>query len=96
MMRKYHVRFGGGRLEKEPAGYLVSRLPYGFYPTPHQICEFMTRMTFGEGVDHRKETVLDPCVGTGRFLLHAGNHSLRLYGMDIGATRSHLSICCAC
>jgi len=27
MMRKYHVRFGGGRLEKGPSGYLVSRLP---------------------------------------------------------------------
>jgi hypothetical protein len=27
MMRKYHVRFGGGRLEKEPQGHLVSRLP---------------------------------------------------------------------
>ena len=27
MMRKYHVRFGGGRLEKEPKGHLVSRLP---------------------------------------------------------------------
>ena len=26
-MRKYHVRFGGGRLEKEPKGHLVSRLP---------------------------------------------------------------------
>ena len=28
MMRKYHVRFGGGRLEKEPKRHLVSRLPY--------------------------------------------------------------------
>jgi hypothetical protein len=28
MMRKYHVRFGGGRLEKESQGHLVSRLPY--------------------------------------------------------------------
>lgn len=26
-MRKYHVRFGGGRLKKEPQGHLVSRLP---------------------------------------------------------------------
>ena len=26
-MRKYHVWFGGGRLEKEPQGHLVSRLP---------------------------------------------------------------------
>ena len=28
MTRKCHVRFGGGRLEKEPQGHLVSRLPY--------------------------------------------------------------------
>ena len=27
MMGNYHVRFGGGRLEKEPQGHLVSRLP---------------------------------------------------------------------
>ena len=26
-MRKYHVRFGGGWLEKEPQGHLASRLP---------------------------------------------------------------------
>jgi hypothetical protein len=36
--------------------------------------------------DVRIETVLDPCVGTGRMLLHASNHSLRLYGMDIDPT----------
>lgn len=28
MTRKCHVRFGGGLLEKEPQGYLVSSLPY--------------------------------------------------------------------
>ncbi len=27
MMRKYHVRFGGGRLEKGLKGHLASRLP---------------------------------------------------------------------
>ncbi len=27
-MGNYHVRFGGGRMEKEPQGHLVSRLPY--------------------------------------------------------------------
>jgi hypothetical protein len=27
MRRKSQVRFGGGRLEKEPHGHLVSRLP---------------------------------------------------------------------
>ena len=27
MMRKYPVRFGGGRSEKEPQGHLAGRLP---------------------------------------------------------------------
>ena len=59
----------------------------GFYPTPHTVAEFMTRMTMagsdGDERDTRTLTVCDPCVGTGRLLLHASNHSLRLYGMDI-------------
>jgi hypothetical protein len=31
----------------------------------------------------RLQTVLDPCVGTGRMLLHASNFSYCLYGCDI-------------
>lgn len=58
----------------------------GFYPTPHTICDFMVQMACDGKRDVRTETVLDPCVGTGRFLLYASNHSLRLYGMDIDAT----------
>lgn len=58
----------------------------GFYPTPHTLCEAMTRMLLDEQSDHRRETVCDPCVGTGRMLLHASNSSLRLYGMDIDPT----------
>lgn len=58
----------------------------GFYPTPHTICDFMVQMVCDGKRDMRTETVLDPCVGTGRFLLYASNHSLRLYGMDIDAT----------
>lgn len=57
--------------------------PAGFYPTPHNICEMMVRMTFDEGADYRAKTVCDPAVGTGRMLLHASNYSLRLYGQDI-------------
>jgi hypothetical protein len=59
--------------------------PSGFYPTPHSVCELMTRTTFG-GDDARKLTVCDPCVGTGRMLLHASNRSVNLYGMDIDWT----------
>ncbi len=57
----------------------------GFFPTPHHVAELMTQMTMPEGVDCRVQTVCDPCVGTGRLLLHASNHSLRLYGQDIDA-----------
>jgi hypothetical protein len=62
-----------------------SRNPLGFYPTPHALVEMMVQMNLGEG-DHRRATVCDPCVGTGRMLLHASNHSLRLYGQDINQT----------
>ncbi len=57
----------------------------GFFPTPMQISEFMALMTLGGG-DARTKTVLDPCVGTGRMLLAASNHSYRLYGCDINPT----------
>jgi len=33
--------------------------------------------------DLRLKSVCDPCVGSGRMLLHASNFSLRLYGQDI-------------
>lgn len=59
--------------------------PSAFFPTPHNVCEMMLRMTMGDG-DHRFETVNDPAVGTGRFLLHASNYSLRLSGIDIDRT----------
>ncbi len=58
----------------------------GFFPTPHPVVEAMTRMTFSPKEDARLKSVCDPCVGTGRMLLHASNRSLRLYGMDIDET----------
>ena len=71
-------------------GTLLAESSYGkqqgFYPTPHHICEFMAQMTCDDKRDMRAETVCDPCVGTGRMLLHTSNHSLRLYGLDIDAT----------
>ena len=61
--------------------------PTGFYPTPHSIVECMVRMTMHddrqEGRDLRRCSVCDPCVGSGRMLLHASNFSLCLYGQDI-------------
>jgi hypothetical protein len=62
----------------------------GFYPTPHAVVECMTRMVMADmparmpdGRDPRIATVCDPCVGTGRMLMHASNYSLCLYGQDI-------------
>ena len=57
----------------------------GFFPTPEPVVEMMVRMTMGDG-DCRLKTVMDPCVGTGRMILHASNHSYRLYAQDINAT----------
>lgn len=59
-----------------------------FYPTPHEVVEAMTLMNFVGEIDYRAKTVCDPCVGTGRMLLHASNYSLRLYAQDI----SHLAV----
>jgi hypothetical protein len=61
--------------------------PLAFYPTPHPVVECMVQMTFldalAEGGDTRLMSVCDPCVGSGRMLLHASNFSLRLFGQDI-------------
>jgi hypothetical protein len=61
--------------------------PTGFYSTPHPVVECLVRMTLrdtgADGRDPRTRSVCDPCVGSGRMLLHAANHSLCLYGQDI-------------
>jgi hypothetical protein len=62
--------------------------PNAFFPTPHPVVEFMVQLTLAgpdANPDHdiRLSTVLDPCVGTGRMLLHASNYSYCLYGCDI-------------
>jgi N-6 DNA Methylase len=62
--------------------------PTGFYPTPHPVVELMVRMAMhdtrtGEGSDPRTMSVADPCMGSGRMLLHASNLSLSLHGQDI-------------
>lgn len=56
----------------------------GFFPTPDTVCECMVRMHFdGITEDTRTLSVCEPCVGTGRMLMHASNYSLNLWGMDI-------------
>ena len=57
----------------------------GFYPTPMSVACMMAAMTVG-GEDARTKSVCDPCVGTGRLLLAASNHSYRLYGCDLNPT----------
>jgi len=61
--------------------------PTAFYPTPHNVVELIVRMTMHdtriEGKDSRLASVLDPCVGSGRMLLHASNYSCNLWGQDI-------------
>jgi hypothetical protein len=46
----------------------------------------MTQMQFSGSKEHRLKKSMDPCVGTGRFLLHASNHTLNLSGTDIDST----------
>lgn len=63
--------------------------PARFYPTPHAVVELMVRMLMhdvaADGRDPRTYSVCDPCVGSGRMLLHASNLSLNLYGQDINS-----------
>lgn len=42
-------------------------------------------MQMADAGDARRLSVCDPCLGTGRMLLHASNHSLFLFGQDIDA-----------
>jgi hypothetical protein len=59
--------------------------PTAFYPTPHPVVEAMVQMQMADAGDARRLSVCDPCLGTGRMLLHASNHSLFLFGQDIDA-----------
>jgi hypothetical protein len=72
--------------------------PNAFFPTPMNLTEMMAQMVaHDEGAEQRHLTVMDPCVGTGRMLLSAGNRSMRLYGIDVDplmalATKINLAI----
>jgi hypothetical protein len=61
--------------------------PNAFYPTPHEVIECMNAIVMHDiesaGEDSRLKKVNDCCMGTGRMLIHAGNHCLRLSGADI-------------
>jgi hypothetical protein len=82
-----------GPLLLEPYDYLGAWIadqkgkwnPHAFFPTPHNVVEMMAQMNFADvdPLKARSLTVHDPCMGTGRMLLHCSNWSLRLSGMDI-------------
>jgi hypothetical protein len=85
LLEKPHDYLGAFVAERKARGWN----PTGFYPTPHNVVECMVRMLMHdnakEGRDPRLRSVCDPCVGSGRMLLHASNQSLCLYGQDIDA-----------
>jgi type I restriction enzyme M protein len=59
----------------------------GQYFTPTPICEMISAMTIGEGIENR-ETILDPACGSGRMLLAAAkqNRHSAFYGADLDST----------
>jgi len=59
--------------------------PNAFFPTPAPVVAMMVEMTMHDtkGIDQRGLTVCDPCCGTGRMLIHAGQKSMRLFAQDI-------------
>jgi len=71
-----------GRLYSENTGKGVWN-PNAFYPTPHTVVEAMVNMVMHDIGDAKTKSVCDPCVGTGRMLMHASNYSVNLWGMDI-------------
>lgn len=58
--------------------------PGAFFPTPHEVCEAKVQMAMHDCRDPYA-SVMDPCAGTGRLLLHASNMSLNLHAQDIDA-----------
>lgn len=56
----------------------------GLYLTPQPVVEAMCKMTLGE-INNNNINVLEPCVGSGRFLLTANKYApnANLYGVDI-------------
>jgi hypothetical protein len=80
-----------GHLLSESKGMGSRNNPTAFFPTPHAVCEAMVELLMSDrqevaekqGIDPRLLRVNDPCMGTGRMLLHASNRSLCLSGNDI-------------
>ena len=56
----------------------------GQYFTPTLVCEMISALTIGEGLESR-ETICDPAFGSGRMLLAAAkfNRHSKIYGADL-------------
>jgi hypothetical protein len=83
LLERPHDYLGAFVSERKAGGWN----PTGFYPTPHAVVELMVRMTMHDigkdGRNPRTMSVADPCVGSGRMLLHSSNFSLSLWGQDV-------------
>jgi hypothetical protein len=64
----------------------------GQFLTPIHVSDMMAQMVMG--VEKKPETVLDPCVGTGRMLMSAAkvNPEARMYGVDIDHRGLHITL----
>lgn len=89
----WYRTFNLGLFYKEPADHLADLVTEyngnfgGYFPTPANVVQMMTTMTMGDKPihEHKKNSVMDPCSGSGIMLLYASNYSLNLYGQDINA-----------
>ena len=89
----WYRTFNLGLFYQEPADhwsdivteYMGRHKSLGFFPTPANVIQMITQMTFGgePKPEHKTKSVCDPCCGTGNMLLYASNYSLNLYGNDI-------------
>jgi len=97
-----YKEFKAGLLQVEPYDYLGeiigeskgSNNPHAFFPTPHTVVEMMVQINMSDAATTEKgifSTVCDPCIGSGRMVLHASNQSIFLYGMDIDKTMCMVS-----
>lgn len=86
LLIQYPYDYLGDILADTKAGKSYWSNPNAFYATPHALVKMMVAMTMRKreirGKNLRIGSVMEPCVGTGRFLMEASNHSLSLYGVD--------------
>ena len=58
----------------------------GFFPTPMDLCMLITDISFDKSIDNRYKSILDPCMGTGRFPLAVSNYTMDISCQDIDGT----------